>query len=1029
MKKILSLFFSMAATSFMLLIFAASVGYATFIENDFGTAAARSAVYDARWFEVLLALLSINLVGSLFKYNSLKNRKWAIVLFHLSFLIIILGAGITRYFGYEGMMHIREGQSTNIITTNSAALNISLYGKQVGSQAVEATLGNEALEPITLDVDGKKMDIKQMAIVYNAARMAKPTDNGKPTVYFITSDSIMQYKRQYMQEGEKLSFGNVDYSFQEGGNANIVFQSINDTLYFKADRLVLTAEMKTMKHEKLGPDTLHKVLENTIYQYGMKSFLLKLFYPKANVEVVSMTGHSGDYPLHGLKLNLRFGDEAKEMWVFGGTDFQGEIEKIEIGGKEFNLSYGPGQIELPFEIKLNDFILDRYVNSMSPSSFKSKIELIDKADGVHKPFEIFMNNILNYKGFRFFQSSYDNDEGGTILSVNYDPIGTFVTYIGYFLMTLGMFLALFSKGSHFRSLLKKTGKPVAIISFFMFLGFNGFSQKAEISPNPPVNMIDHAHAKKFEQLLIADPNGRVKPVNTLASEVLRKVMKGKPFEGYTATEQFMSMILDQASWENVKMIKVSNDEIKQKFGFTGDYLSIVELMFPNGEDKYLLKDIVDQSYNKSAKERTKYDKEIMKLDERANLCVMVYTGTLLHFFPVANDTTGKWIAVADMQMGHDMGASKEVLDLFTDWYGKAKEGMITGKWENANIALDKIFEYQKINGKNHIPTESNVKAEIFYNKSNFFSHASKAYIILGFILLISLFVKLLNPSVNPSIIIKISLFAIILIFALHTAFLGLRWYISGHAPWSNSYETTLFIAWATVLAGLSFAKKSPISLSLTAILASILILITNLSTMDPEITNLVPVLKSYWLVIHVAVITSSYGFFAMAFLMGFLNIMLLNLISDKNWGKLMPTVNELSNIIEMAVIIGIYLLTIGTFLGAVWANESWGRYWGWDPKETWALVTVLVYTILSHLRHVPGMNNSYVVSAGGVIGFASVLMTYFGVNYFLSGMHSYAAGDAFAIPLYAKMIVLFIILVVVSAGLRFPKIKVAKDNA
>ena len=279
MKKIFSVFFSMAASAVMMLVFAASVGYATFIENDFGTAAAREAVYGARWFEVLLALLSINLVGSLFKYHSFKNKKWAIILFHISFLVIILGAGITRYFGYEGMMHIREGQSSNIITTENTSLNIELAGKQVGSQTVEEAYGNEAMEQFSVDIDGKSLEVKQVSMVYNAARMAKPNDGGKPTIYFITSDSVMRYKRQYLQFGEKLEFGNLRYSFGENGRGNVVFQVINDSLYFKSDLVVLTANMKSMKHEKLGPDTLHPVFENTIYQYGMKSFLLKMFYP------------------------------------------------------------------------------------------------------------------------------------------------------------------------------------------------------------------------------------------------------------------------------------------------------------------------------------------------------------------------------------------------------------------------------------------------------------------------------------------------------------------------------------------------------------------------------------------------------------------------------------------------------------------------------------------------------------------------------------------------------------------------------
>jgi len=203
------------------------------------------------------------------------------------------------------------------------------------------------------------------------------------------------------------------------------------------------------------------------------------------------------------------------------------------------------------------------------------------------------------------------------------------------------------------------------------------------------------------------------------------------------------------------------------------------------------------------------------------------------------------------------------------------------------------------------------------------------------------------------------------------------------------------------------------TLALTSILAAIFILISSLSWMDPEITNLVPVLKSYWLIIHVAVITSSYGFFAIGFLIGLQNIIIMAFSTTKRLDALL---DDLSQVLKMAMIIGLYMMTIGTFLGAVWANESWGRYWGWDPKETWALITVIVYTLVLHLRHIPKMNTNFIINLGGLVAFGSVLMTYFGVNYFLTGMHSYAGGDPFTIPLIAKLGLMLIVLIIGKAA-------------
>lgn len=1006
----------MAFSTVLLLIFAISIGYATFIENDFGREAARLAVYNAKWFELLLLLLVINMFGSLFKYNSFSKRKWGIVLFHLAFVVMIIGAGITRYFGHEGMMHIREGESSNFIVTENTSLKIKSNEVEY-SQPVDLIKWVDALEPFNATINGKELKIIQTDIIPNATRMARPNIDGKPTIAMSVSDSTFKYKSAFMQEGSNLSVGSISYSFDQNQPATINFKVIGDSIYFKSNQIVFTTSMTEMTHEQLSADTLHKIIENNLYQYGNSSFVVKHFYPLANVDVISMTNHQGDYPLHSIKLQLNYGDEEKVAYVYGSTDYTGDEETVDFSDASFKLQFGPELIYLPYSIRLEKFTMDRYANSMSPSSFKSDITLIDSVDNKVMPYSIFMNNVLNHKGYRFFQTSYDQDEKGTLLSVNYDPIGTFVSYFGYFLMTLGMFLALFSKKSYFRELLKKGSKAVLLIAVLAISSNSVFAQNFNAN-NIPENKINTAHAERFGHLLIADPRGRIKPVNTLASEVTRKIMKKKKLEGYTPTELFLSMITDQLLWADINLIKISNSGVREAYNFTEDHVSYYQLVFPGGKEKYILKEAVDLAYNKEVTQRNKYDKEILKLDERVNLYSMIYFGDLLHIFPVPNDKSEKWASANETNKSLDENLRKSIYGLYSKYYSTVRQATVTGNWKPADAALDSLFDYQLKHGGNSLPSANKINAEVFYNKVDLFSYASKLYLGFGIILLIALFMRMFNSKLKIQWLINILFGGIVIMFILHTAALSLRWYISGHAPWSNGYETTLFIAWASVLAGISFAKRSPISLSVTAILSAIFILISSLSWMDPEITNLVPVLKSYWLVIHVAVITSSYGFFALSMLMGILNLFLILSVTKNNNKKILPTVSELSSVIQMAMIIGMYLLTVGTFLGAVWANESWGRYWGWDPKETWALVTIIVYNIVTHLRHIPGMKSTYVVSAGAVLAFGSVLMTYFGVNYFLSGMHSYGAGDAFVIPFIAKFIVLLILILVVGAGFK-----------
>ncbi|RLD21565.1 MAG: cytochrome C biogenesis protein, partial [Bacteroidetes bacterium] len=239
-----------------------------------------------------------------------------------------------------------------------------------------------------------------------------------------------------------------------------------------------------------------------------------------------------------------------------------------------------------------------------------------------------------------------------------------------------------------------------------------------------------------------------------------------------------------------------------------------------------------------------------------------------------------------------------------------------------------------------------------------------------------------------------------LCFAFHTEGLGFRWYISGHAPWSNGYESMIYIAWTTILAGLIFARKSIGGLTATTILSSTILMVAGLSWLDPEITPLVPVLKSYWLTIHVSLEAGSYGFLALGSIIGVLNLISMIFATEKSKVRVKRTIKEMTSISEMTLIGGLVMVSVGTYLGGVWANESWGRYWGWDAKETWALVTILVYAFILHMRFIPGLRGAYAFNVASLFGFASVMMTYYGVNYYLSGLHSYAAGDPVPIPTF-----------------------------
>jgi len=314
--------------------------------------------------------------------------------------------------------------------------------------------------------------------------------------------------------------------------------------------------------------------------------------------------------------------------------------------------------------------------------------------------------------------------------------------------------------------------------------------------------------------------------------------------------------------------------------------------------------------------------------------------------------------------------------------------------------LESINSYQQKFGSDVLPSEQKINAEILYNKYDVFRSLFMWYMFAGLIMLIFVVVQIFQDSKAIRILIKISAFVILGLFIVHTLGLAARWYISGHAPWSDAYESMIYVAWATMFFGLAFGRKSFLTIASTSFVASMILMIAHWNWMDPAIANLQPVLDSYWLMIHVSVIVGSYGPFTLGLILGAVSLLLMILTTEKNKVKMDLNIKEITIITEMALTVGLVMLTIGNFLGGQWANESWGRYWGWDPKETWALVSIMIYAFVIHMRLVPGLRSRWFFNLMAIIAFASIMMTYFGVNFYLAGLHSYASGDKVITPTF-----------------------------
>jgi len=1026
MKQLFSLLGSMKTMVVLMLIFAFAIGWATIIENDYGTVTAKADIYNAKWFEILLFFLAVNLILNIFTYKMYRFKKAPIFIFHIGFLVILLGATITRYIGYEGTMHIREGQSTSQIVSSQTYFTLKAkVGKKEDSISKASFISKRLNNSLSasLDIDGKKISADLVEYIPNATEVSIASKDGKAMAEMMVTGRG-KGKPVIIENGGFYESDNFVLDFNSGKSFNKMVISIfikDGKLFMKHSMPLSFLKMDTTKKGVLSPSVDEPFTTRTLFSTVGGGFVLRKFFPHAKKKVVSnpnISPREAGYDAFRFKITVD--GISKEKLIFGQVGRQAKDYIFSINGVEVSLSYGSELITLPFSIYLKDFQLDRYPGSMSPASYASEVVLIDEDKGIHMPFRIYMNHILHYRGFRLFQASYDMDEKGTILSVNNDP-GTLPSYVGYFLLAVGMFWSLFSRKHRFSQLAKRAQKVAneKTLGLLIALGII-FS----VTPTYATNLdFNEVHAKKFGELVVQDSGGRMKPMDTLSIEILAKIHRGSTVEiagkELNANQVVLGMMVRPDDYRDIKMIR-SKKSVNQLIGVAKKtrYVSFAQFFEdPQNMNGYKLAQAVDEAVRKAPKDRNMFDKDVLKVDEKVNIAYSVYTGSLLKLWPKPNDVNNKWYPTIEALQTFMPKNAQKVREVAMGYFQSIDKALKTGDWSDANKEIEKLIKYQKFYGAEVYPSDGRVKAEVFYNHSNIFETLFPLYLLVGFVLLVFSFIKIVKPKFGISIVSKLSLGLLIIFFLAHTFGLALRWYISGHAPWSNGYESMIYIGWATVLAGFMFSKKSPIAMASTSIMAGLILFVAHLNWMDPQVTNLVPVLNSYWLSIHVAVITASYGFLGLGALLGFITLLLFVFKTKANEKQLSLSIKELNAVNEMGLMIGLVLLTIGNFLGGVWANESWGRYWGWDPKETWALVSILVYAVVVHIRFIKSIYSEFNFSVISLMSFTTVIMTYFGVNYYLAGMHSYAKGDPVPIPDFVP-ISYAIIFVVIALAFR-----------
>lgn len=621
---------------------------------------------------------------------------------------------------------------------------------------------------------------------------------------------------------------------------------------------------------------------------------------------------------------------------------------------------GVGERQLPFQLKLNDFLVKYHDGTRAVADYESRIEVIEA--GMKKTAAtVSMNNIFSYRSYRFYQSSYDADFGGSVLAVNSDPFGIPVTYTGYILLFVSLIWALFDPQGAYRRLLRNdTLKKGTLALAMVFLSASANA----------ANVLPKETAKRFGELNILY-NDRICPLQTFAIDFTKKLCGRASYNGYTAEQVLSGFIFWGDEWSDENILKVKGSELRKKLGLP-KYASFNSFFDRNMGGRYLLGQYVQEYYNGN---HDSFHKQAADVDDRLQLILSLRRGTLLKIFPVADGNSVTWYAPTDKldtAAAMTSGQKAFVANVFSLIYQDVKKS----DYASVDHVLGKIAKYQRKCGGASLPSPRQAFAERCYNAVPFATILFVVNLTMAFFSLFMFSGRGKSVEVVARAVLAVSFLSL-------TLCLALRWTIKGTAPMANGYETMLMMAWIVMLASLVFSRKMRIVLSFGLLMSGFMMLVSHISQMDPQISHIMPVLNSPLLSVHVSVIMMSFALLSLTFICA-LTAVALHLFGRHG------SETSLMRLSLMFLYPALAALGIGIFVGAIWANVSWGSYWGWDPKEVWALITFMVYAIGIHGNSIPRLSKPMAYHVFMLFAFLCIMITYFGVNFFLGGMHSYA---------------------------------------
>ena len=749
-SKIIQYLFSTKFMLVLLILFPLAMGMGTFLESWYSTDAARIWIYNAWWFEVLMLLLIVNFMGNIKKYNLLSKEKISVLILHLSFIFILLGALVTRYIGDEGVMPIRENTTSNTYLSEKTYLTVFVDGQRNGLPERKTLKPQQLLLSkhtnnnfkIKDDFDSKDFTISYNSFRENIAEGLVLDPSGERYIKLVEAADGNR-REHYIKEGEVSSIQNILFSFNYYQKGAINLSSNSGEYYIDSPfdgqyTIMATQQSALLEKDKEQLLELRSLYQIPGFQFVFPEPALRGVFDILDAEETD--GISQDV----LYVDLKYNETSEIIPLLGGRGFVNNPQKVTIDDLDFYLSYGSSKVVLPFSIKLNDFIADKYPGTeKSYSSFKSKVTVEDD-----KSFEydIFMNNILNHKGYKFFQASFDPDEKGTVLSVNDDFWGTFITYAGYFLLYLSMMGIFFLGNSRFKFLAKQLNKKTSVVIFLLFS--SGLFGQTSTLPSKSIyidsiidsNSFTVEHSSKFGELVIQDSGGRMKPANTFASELLRKVSRSNSYNGLNSDQVLLSIMENPGVWFNAPIVYIKSgqkgDTIKKILGIDKAIKKAPLVSFFDSLGNYKLATNLEKAY--LATIPTQIEKDVIELDRRVNLLYSALEGKIMRIFPIPNDINNKWVSLPEVKDVNFNGADSLYVNNVLQLYFQTLRGSkSSGDYSQSLELLESIKGYQTKYGKDVMPSDSKISSEIIYNKADIFNRLYKWYLMFGFVIIIN----------------------------------------------------------------------------------------------------------------------------------------------------------------------------------------------------------------------------------------------------------------------------------------------------